>query len=271
MTDEKNNLLLPTITDLSDRLYDVIAEGFDNVFRRYFHGPDVKKDDWYFRINSGLPHPMGNLLITSNQNDIGILSDGVEPLCSDEFPSGVVCLGDVGIEAATLLEERGFKLAEEMPAMAINLQDMTGATLDEGYTFRQVDPDDHDIWVDAFARGYELPQEFAERLGPGYVESITDGTENHRHYLVYHGDRPVSTSLDVIRNGIVEVYCISTLPEYRGRGLAKYVTAEPLRIASEEGYKTAFLQASLQGAPVYRNLGFDTFGVLPLYIKIPPQ
>ena len=109
-----------------------------------------------FRINSGLPHPMGNLPITGNQNNIGVLSDGIEPLCSDEFPSGVVCLGDVGDEADVLLKTSGFQLAEEMPAMAIDLQNLTETTLGDEYTFRQVGPDEHDLWVDAFAKGYEL-------------------------------------------------------------------------------------------------------------------
>ncbi|MDD9866609.1 MAG: hypothetical protein OXS32_09685 [Verrucomicrobiales bacterium] len=261
--------IIPTVADLSDRIYDVITDGFDNVFREYFHGPDVVTDDWYFRINSGLPHPMGNLLITGNQNNVGVLSDGIAPLCSDEFPSGVVCLGEVGEEADALLKARGFQLAEEMPAMAIDLQNLTETTLGDEYTFRQVGPDEHDLWVDAFAKGYELPPAFAERIGPAHAGSVAKENEEHRHYLVYHDDLPVSTSLDLIRNEIVEVYCISTVPEYRGKGLAKHVTAEPLRIAAGEGYKTAFLQASLQGAPVYCHLGFDTFGVLPLYVRIP--
>ena len=120
---------IPTVADLSERIYDVITDGFDNVFREYFHGPDVVTDDWYFRIKSGLTHPMGNLLITGNQTNIGVLSDGIEPLCSDEFPSGVVCLGDVGDEADALLKTSGFQLAEEMPAMAIDVQATQGLAI----------------------------------------------------------------------------------------------------------------------------------------------
>ena len=272
MTDEKNNqTLLPAITELSDQLYKIIADAFDNTFRAYLHGADVKKNSNYFLIKSGLPHPIANLLITRNQNDVGLLSEGVESLCSDEFPSGVVCLGQVSSEAVKLLEDRGFQLAEEMPAMAIDLQDMTEATLGGDYTFQQVGVDEHDLWVDTFAKGYELPREFANRFGPGNMPSIAKETEEYRYYVVFNNDLPVSTSLDIIRDGIVEVYCISTIPDYRGKGIGRFVTAEPLRIASEEGYKTAILQASLQGAPVYRHLGFDSFGVIPLYVRTPAQ
>ena len=94
MTNKNNNQPVSrTLIDLSDRLYNVIADGIDNVFRGYLHGPDVKQDNRYFRINSALPHPLGNLLTTWNQNEIEILREGIEPLCSDEFPSGIVCLG----------------------------------------------------------------------------------------------------------------------------------------------------------------------------------
>ena len=99
MADEKNNqTLLPAITELSDQLYKIIADAFDNTFRGYLHGADVKKNSKFFLIKSGLPHPIANLLITRNQNDVGLLSEGVESLCSDEFPSGVVCLGQVSSE-----------------------------------------------------------------------------------------------------------------------------------------------------------------------------
>ena len=67
------------------------------------------------------------------------------------------------------------------------------------------------------------------------------------------------------------MYCISTVPEYRGKGLGRYVTAEPLHIAFEEGYKTAILQATLKGERIYRNLGFESYGELPLYVKLPDQ
>jgi hypothetical protein len=100
MTVEKNSqMLFPAITELSDRLYKVIADAFDRTFRGYLQGKDVKENDKYFLFQSGLPHPIANLLITRNQDDAALLIEGVEPLCSDKFPSAVVFLGQVGSEA----------------------------------------------------------------------------------------------------------------------------------------------------------------------------
>lgn len=36
---------IPTVADLSDRIYYVTTDGFDNIFREYFHGSDVVTDD----------------------------------------------------------------------------------------------------------------------------------------------------------------------------------------------------------------------------------
>ena len=103
--DNNNQPLPPTVNDLSDRLYEVIADGIDNLFRVYFKGADVITDDRFFRINSGLPHPMANLMITWKQNEIEILTEGIEPYTSDAFPSGVLCLGDVGGQGCIDLDE----------------------------------------------------------------------------------------------------------------------------------------------------------------------
>ena len=270
MTVEKNSqMLVPAITELSDRLYQVIADAFDRTFRGYLQGKDVKGNDKYFLFQSGLPHPIANLLITRNQDDAALLIEGVEPLCSDKFPSAVVFLGQVGSEADELLRSRSFELAEKMPAMAIDLHDLTITTLGDDYTIQQVGADEHDLWVDTFAKGYELPYALADRFGPAMVASIAEEAEEYRYYIVFHNSRAVSTALDIIRDGIIEVYCISTITEYRGRGIGRFVTGEPLRLASDEGYRTAILQASLQGESVYRYLGFESFGDIPLYVRIP--
>ena len=52
---------IPTVADLSDRIYDVSTDGFDNVFREYFHGPDVVTDDWYFSDQQRPAAPDGQL------------------------------------------------------------------------------------------------------------------------------------------------------------------------------------------------------------------
>ena len=65
------------------------------------------------------------------------------------------------------------------------------------------------------------------------------------------------------------VYCVATVPEERSKGLGAYATAQPLRIAWQQGYRVGVLQSSLEGHALYRRLGFTDFGEVPLFIRMP--
>jgi GNAT superfamily N-acetyltransferase len=54
------------------------------------------------------------------------------------------------------------------------------------------------------------------------------------------------------------LYCIATDPAYRRRGIATALTRDALRIIGESGRRIATLQASSEGEPVYRQIGFET-------------
>lgn len=54
-------------------------------------------------------------------------------------------------------------------------------------------------------------------------------------------------------------------PGYRRCGIATALTREALRLTGESGRGYATLQASRQGAPVYRNMGFQAVGRYRLF------
>ena len=106
--------------------------------------------------------------------------------------------------------------------------------------------DEHDLWLDTMAEGYEFPSPFADRLGPGMVANSTATS------LFNHRNRAVATAVLIIRNGIISVYNISTIPNLRGRDVGRFATDEPLRLAREEEYRTAILQSLDMWEPVYQ-------------------
>lgn len=266
---KKGQQVFPTVLDLSGQMYQVGTNVFDRTFRGFLQRSDANATDQYFRACTRLAHPIANLLITRAVDDAGLLSEAVTPLCVDAFPSCVFCLGPPSPEVDALLTGRGFQRAEELPVMALDIQELKATELGDEYTLQCVGADRHDLWVDIMAAGYELPRPFADLLGPGVVESNAQEGEEYRYFLVFHGDRPVATATNILRDGIAEVYNISTLSDYRGRGLGGFATGEPLRLAADAGYKTSILQASQMGAPVYRRLGYESAGVIPFYVRIP--
>jgi GNAT superfamily N-acetyltransferase len=61
------------------------------------------------------------------------------------------------------------------------------------------------------------------------------------------------------------VTAVATVPEHRGRGLAGALISRLLAAAADRGSRTASLQASKAGAPVYERLGFTDVGFIELW------
>ena len=54
------------------------------------------------------------------------------------------------------------------------------------------------------------------------------------------------------------VFGVTTVPEHRGRGYGRAVTAAVVEAARRLGIGLAWLQASAMGEPLYREMGFRT-------------
>lgn len=85
-----------------------------------------------------------------------------------------------------------------------------------------------------------------------------------RFFLGTLNDQPVSTSMLFLGGGIAGIYCVTTVPEARQRGIGTALTLAAMREGLADGYRIAGLQSSEMGLPIYRRLGFReycTFGM----------
>jgi ribosomal protein S18 acetylase RimI-like enzyme len=81
---------------------------------------------------------------------------------------------------------------------------------------------------------------------------------------VVEGDT-VGTCTLSLGTEVAGLYCIATDAGHRRSGIATALTVEALRLARESGRTVATLQASSDGEPVYRRIGFETVSRYALF------
>jgi GNAT superfamily N-acetyltransferase len=77
-------------------------------------------------------------------------------------------------------------------------------------------------------------------------------------FVGYVEDEPACCSLLLITGDWAGIYWVGSLERYRRRGFGAAVTAHAVNAGLAAGCRSATLQASKLGEPVYRGLGFTT-------------
>jgi GNAT superfamily N-acetyltransferase len=149
-----------------------------------------------------------------------------------------------------MLQSNGWIEGSPAPAMVIELAKLS-VEVPKGLELREVrNWDELVAWQTTFSKGYELPSEVGKLIAPTIGPAM-------RLFMAVIDDQPVGTTGVFLHKGVPGIYCVSTIREYRGRGIGAAITALPLLEVREQGYRLGTLQASSMGHPVYKKLGFE--------------
>jgi ribosomal protein S18 acetylase RimI-like enzyme len=212
---------------------------------------------WY----TPLPHPWFNGVLSSD-----LPANGDDPFIAET----IEYFRDKGVNTFTwwlephvkradweaVLSKHGFGFSDDTPGMAVDLQRLNESMQTvNGLELRVVtDEASLQAWTKVFLNGYGLPSAWESITGELWLQL---GLEfPMRNYLGYLNGEPVSTSTLYFGGGAAGIYCVTTLPEARGKGIGAALTLQPLLDAREMGYRVGVLQSSDMGFNVYKKLGF---------------
>jgi len=79
-------------------------------------------------------------------------------------------------------------------------------------------------------------------------------------WVMAQGDMAVSCAWSFLHETDCGIFTVGTLPGWRRRGLARSLVEHVLADASQRGARTATLQSTRMGQPLYESLGFEAVG-----------
>jgi|LauGreDrversion4_2_1035121.scaffolds.fasta_scaffold333908_2 ribosomal protein S18 acetylase RimI-like enzyme len=258
------------MSSLGSTSFDRAARHLGVYLRHLLGGDGVTLDHRYVRLVSGEPHPLGNLAVMESIGDVSAVSEAAAPLQSLAMPSAVILPGVASREVVERLSAMGFLEREKSPAMVLDLDALTRPTRPPDAVFEALDSGAQgEEWVETLAEGYGIPVGVARRFLPTPVPDGAGLPSPVALYGIRMGRRLVACSACALGDGVAGIYCVATIPEARGRGLGRSVTAEPLRRARELGFRQAVLQSSSEGHRMYQQMGFHDLGDLDMFIRFP--
>lgn len=203
--------------------------------------------------------PRRSLFNSVYYEDAAVLRAELDALAAGYEEAGVaawtVWVPDEDRETAGLLADRGHLLDAEPRAMALDLDDLAPVPAAPA----GVEPRSCDA-----ATAADL-NDRAYGYGPDAFRAALAGETKLRWHAAFRDGEPVSCVAVVEVGDDCCVTGVATPPEHRGRGVASWLLCRALAEARERGLRTASLQATKAGAPIYERLGFRDLGYIEMW------
>jgi GNAT superfamily N-acetyltransferase len=223
------------------------------------YGGEERTDGDLTVFRSGLPDPQLNGVLRMRGGDL----DEALAQVSQQL-AGVPWYWHAGPDSypglpADLIA-RGAAEAEVMPLMTVPLDRVTAPEGPPGLVITELtEPAELGEWVRCYAPSFGIAAEAAEAVGR-LEATRADPPGSYVRLAGRIGGRLVGTAALYDRHGVAGVYIVTTPAAHRRRGIGTALTAAALLAGRDRGLRTGILQATHDGEPVYRRMGFDTVG-----------
>jgi GNAT superfamily N-acetyltransferase len=173
-------------------------------------------------------------------------------------------LADAGV--FHLLHARGYEIIEFTSVMWRSIAGgiETGPRHNDRIAVRQVRDDEHDLWAQTAAQGWNhIPQltGFLHDLG-----RLNRHRKNHVAFIADLNGQPVAAGVLCLEDGVALLGGASTIPEARRQGAQQALLEARLQAAADQGFNVAMMGA-LPGSASQRNAERQGFRIAYTRVK----
>lgn len=213
-------------------------------------------DGPFATYRTGVCHPQLNGVIQMRQPAPDSIADVVRQL--SDMPSLWWIGSDSYVGASQDVARAGGKLIAKVPVMAVQLSGLipemempTACSIEE-----LADDEDLGSWVECYCEPMGVAAEHFEAMLHA-ERSRSDLPGQLIRFAARIGKDIVGTSQLFVHEGIAGVYLVATRKGYRRLGIGTALTHAACIAGLRRGLRIGTLQASSNGYPVYRKLGFE--------------
>lgn len=212
-------------------------------------------------MQTAIPHCLFNSVILT-EPDLATIDRAISLSAELAGSGGVPVLWRVSPSAETAavrarLEKAGLRRGEAHPAMLIELQERPEPPDIEGLRIVVASgPEERRDWGRLTIRSFEMEENLGAAMGDCEATIPAEMFDIQPRYTAYLNGHPVAVSSLVMSDGLAGVYAVATLPDARKRGIGTAMTLHAMAEGWRRGARSAILQATDMGRPVYERIGF---------------
>jgi N-acetylglutamate synthase len=212
--------------------------------------------DGVFAAVSDMPVSILNAVWLGRANpSVAAVAAVLDEIAAAGLPYSFFLRPDSDDALVALATVRNMTRAEQLPLMV--LEDAASVTAIEspsGFSIRRITPEEAPVHAQVASAGFGMAEDIIRyTVNPGSL-----GLDTVRCYLGEADGQPAATAISMTLGRFTAIANVTTLPGFRGRGFGTAITARAAADGLAAGATYCWLQASPDGYPVYRKMGFRT-------------
>ena len=260
--------------DKNSKISEIIQKNFISkisYFSQYNNMIKVIENEEFVRVDSMLPSDTFNICVIKNSGfskKEDVLRENTDYFNKKSYPAAVWIWEDNSASEKSMADN-GFALAEKEAGMYIDTENIAGK--EQRYTdfeIRKVssdkDMEDFSEVISSIFGESEEASNVKEQYGILKKEKIY-ASSDMSFYTGYYNNKPVSCGTVYQTAESTGIYDVATKENYRKKGLGSAMFAYLMSEAKKNGNKYCILQASADGAGIYRKMGFIEVCSIDIY------